>query len=95
MTMFVSKHQGGGDSSDFAKAAFEFQQQQARQTPPVDVEVQREGTIFLFCVQTAAACEWVEDNVRDPLWSGCGLVVEFRYACEIASAMTADGLRLR
>lgn len=32
-------------------------------TPTVDVLVQNEGTIFLFAPLTAAAREWIEENV--------------------------------
>lgn len=60
-----------------------------------DVLVHNEGTVFLFCPLTSQGKEWIAENVRDPQFCGNGLVVvEHRFAREIASAMQVDGLVL-
>jgi hypothetical protein len=60
-----------------------------------DIVVTCEGTIFLFEPLTAAAKHWIDENVQpDAQWFGNALVVEWRYAAELAAAMRADGLVL-
>lgn len=60
-----------------------------------DVTVTREGSLFLFRPETAAAILWIEDHVDPdaPTW-GSAVVVEHRYARELADGMIADGLEL-
>jgi len=59
----------------------------------VDVTVQNEGSIFLFQLETEAAKTWVAEHVSEEatFWCG-GLVVEHRYAGNLAAGMQADGL---
>ena len=58
-----------------------------------DVRVDNQGTIFLFHLQTKAASDWVDEHVQDDAqyWGGT-LVVEHRYAPDLADGMLADGL---
>ena len=64
--------------------------------PLVDVLVQNEGSIFLFRPQTDAAKEWIDQNVSDEAqWFGGGLVVEHRYAHDMAEGMAGSGLTVR
>ena len=60
-----------------------------------DVTVQNEGSIFLFNLNTEAAREWVSEHVSEDatFWAG-SLVVEHRYAANLAAGMQADGLRV-
>mgnify|MGYP001354190035 CR=1 FL=1 len=60
-----------------------------------DCAVESHGTIFLFRLLSEAARRWVCDNVAgDPQYWGGALVVEHRYAQELAHGMSLDGLRL-
>jgi len=60
-----------------------------------DVFVSCEESIFLFTPRTLAAQQWIVENVQpDAQWFGNALVVEWRYAAELAAAMRADGLVL-
>ena len=58
-----------------------------------DVKVENHGTLFLFRLLTDAARDWVEAHV-DPeaQWFGGALVVEHRYARDLAQGMLDDGL---
>ena len=59
----------------------------------VDVRVRNEGTLFLFDLLTDAADDWVKMNVSDESQMyGGALVVEHRYARDIAAGMQSDGL---
>jgi hypothetical protein len=52
-------------------------------------------TLFLFRLNTEKASDWVADNVQpDAQFFGDALVVEPRYARELASGMLADGLEV-
>lgn len=63
---------------------------------PVDVQVSGEGGIFLFEPLTLAAAEWIRENVStEATWYAGALVVEHRYAEELARGMGADGLEVR
>jgi hypothetical protein len=64
-------------------------------TPSSDVLVTNEGTVFAFELLTAAAEEWVEEFVYEPMFLGSTLVVEWRYAEELARGMVEYGLSLR
>ena len=60
-----------------------------------DVEVAREGGLFLFALHTDAARTWVEEHVSDDAtWFGDRLVVEHGYARDLAQGMLDDGLRV-
>lgn len=59
-----------------------------------DVLIRNEGTVFVFCPLTIKAKQWISNNVDDPLWFGCALVVEHRYAWPLAVGMQDDGLVL-
>ncbi len=58
-----------------------------------DISIENHGTIFLFRLNTQAATEWVEEHVQsDAQFFGDALVVEHRYARDLAMAAVADGL---
>jgi hypothetical protein len=58
-----------------------------------DFTVRNEGTILLFYPLTDPAREWLKENVQDDAqWFGDALVVEHRYAGDLAMAMLAAGL---
>jgi hypothetical protein len=58
-----------------------------------DISIENHGTIFLFRLNTQAATEWVEEHVQsDAQFFGDALVVEHRYARDLAAAAVADGL---
>ncbi len=60
-----------------------------------DVRVQNEGTLYLFHLLTDAAQEWVEENVQGEAQLCAGaLVVEHRYARDLANGMLAHGLEV-
>ena len=60
-----------------------------------DVIVRNEGSIFLFQPVTSRARAWIAENVQpDAQWLGDALVVEHRYAIELATAMRDAGLVL-
>ncbi|KKL71260.1 hypothetical protein LCGC14_2096760 [marine sediment metagenome] len=61
-----------------------------------DVEVQAEGgSLYLFHLLTSRAREWVQENVpgETTFWAG-SLVVEHRYAGDLAIGMLDDGLEV-
>lgn len=67
-------------------------------TPPqvVDVLVEGHGSLYLFLLHTDAARSWVDEHVSDDAqWLGEALVVEHRYAADLAVGMNADGLVVR
>lgn len=57
-----------------------------------DIKIRDEGSIVLFDPQTDAAREWIKDNVPEPMYFGKALVVEHRYADDLAQGMISDGL---
>jgi hypothetical protein len=60
-----------------------------------DVLVRNEGTVFLFCLLTPRAKEWIDEHVQsDTRWFGNALVVEHRYAWGLAEGMKNEGLVL-
>jgi len=62
---------------------------------PPDIVVRCEGAIFLFEPLTVAAKQWIDENVQaDARWFGNALVVEHRYAADLAAAMREHGLLL-
>jgi hypothetical protein len=62
----------------------------------VDIEVENHVAIFIFRPLTAVAENWIEENVSregfHPDWPT--LVVEHRYAADLAEGMNRDGLVL-
>jgi len=61
-----------------------------------DISIENHGTIFLFRLNTQAATEWVEEHVQsDAQFFGDALVVEHRYARDLATAAVADGLAVQ
>lgn len=62
---------------------------------PVDVEVTGGGSVFIFNVLTPSARLWVEENVAKGDWNPDfpnSIVVEHRYARDLAAGMEAAGL---
>ncbi len=66
----------------------------AEETEVVDVEVRNEGSIFIFTPLTEAGREWINLHVEatESQWFAGGLVVEHRYAANLADGMAGDGL---
>lgn len=61
----------------------------------MDVKIQNEGGVFLFDLITDAAREWVGEHIPESaLYFGGALVVEHRYALDIATGMENDGLEV-
>lgn len=68
----------------------------AKTKQETDVTVEGGGSIFLFRPHTDAARDWIEQHVQDDAqWIGGGLVVEHRYAHDLADGMLQDGLNVR
>jgi hypothetical protein len=62
----------------------------------IDVTVQNEGTIFLFQPLTEVAKDWIAEHVGgETTYFGSALVVEHRYAGDLARGMVNDGLVLK
>lgn len=61
------------------------------QSDTPDVLVTFDGSLFLFEPRTDAAREWLEEHT-DGQWWGGALVVEHRYAHDLASGLKQDGL---
>ena len=60
-----------------------------------DVAIAPEGTLSLFYLLSPAAEEWVEFNVcGDRRFFAGALVVEHRFADDLARGMSNDGLRV-
>ena len=58
-----------------------------------DFIIQNEGSILLFRPLTDAAREWIEEHLQeDATWFGEALVVQHRYASDLAMGMLAAGL---
>lgn len=59
-----------------------------------DVRIQNEGSILIFYAMTDAAKQWIADHLPEDIqtWGVNGVVIEHRYAPEIAYAMQQDGL---
>ena len=58
-----------------------------------DFSIENHGSIFLFRMNTSAAVEWVAEDVqRDAQFFGDALVVEHRYAGDLAAGIVQDGL---
>ena len=62
----------------------------------VDVTVENHGSIFLFRAQTECASFWIAEHVADDAqFFGGALVVEARYAADLAEGMLNDGLEVK
>lgn len=61
----------------------------------MDARFENHGSLWLVRPLTAAATDWIEDNVFDEaqFW-GNALVVEPRYVEALAEGMTLDGLAI-
>ncbi len=66
----------------------------AEEQEVADVEVCNEGSIFIFTPLTKAGREWISLHVEatEAQWFAGGLVVEHRYAANLADGMVGDGL---
>jgi hypothetical protein len=61
-----------------------------------DVTVENHGSLLLFRLNTDEAREWVDEYVADDAqYFGGALVVEPRYASNLANGMADDGLEVR
>ncbi len=62
--------------------------------PAPDVHVGNHGSIFTFEPRSAAAREWIADNVQSESWQWIGgaLSVDHRYAQDLAQGMLDAGL---
>lgn len=62
----------------------------------IDVQVVNNGSLFAFHLFSESAREWVADNVSDEAqFFGNALMVEPRYAFDLATGMQNDGLEVR
>lgn len=60
-----------------------------------DVSVESHGNIFLFRPNTDRGRNWLTENVSDDAqWFGPALMVEHRYARELASGLIGEGLKV-
>lgn len=58
-----------------------------------DLTVENHGTIFLFRPESDAGRDWLAENTDpDAPWFGDALAVEHRYAHDLATAASNDGL---
>jgi hypothetical protein len=58
-----------------------------------DFSIENHGSILLFRMNTSAASEWVSENVQsEAQFFGDALVVEHRYALDLATGMSEAGL---
>ena len=55
-----------------------------------DVEISNHGSIFLFQPMNTPAKDWLKDNT-DGQWFGSALVVEHRYAEDLAQGLQDNG----
>ncbi len=64
-------------------------------TKKSDVSVTNTGSVMLFSLLTRKAAKWVEENVYTEGWQWMGksaFAVDCRYAPDLASGMSGDGL---
>lgn len=60
-----------------------------------DVQVANHGSLFLFDLLTEGAREWAEIHIpEDATWWAGQLVIEPRYAGDVARGMLGDGLKV-
>jgi hypothetical protein len=69
----------------------------AQLTPQVDVTVANEGSLFTFALETERARQWVAEHVvgETLYFGGNTLIVEHRYAADLARGMINDGLNIQ
>jgi len=62
-----------------------------------DVLVSSVGTLYAFCPLTLQAKEWIDEHVQSKPWQWFGyvLIVEHRFAWELAQGMNDAGLVLQ
>lgn len=62
----------------------------------VDVTISNHGSIFLFQPNTQIAVDWIRENVQteETQFMGHALVVEPRYAEDLAFGMQSEGLEV-
>jgi len=74
----------------------ETKQMAPKNATNLDVHVVNHGSLFAFELLTADAREWVDQNVSDDAqFFGGALMVEHRYAMDLATGMQNDGLEVR
>jgi hypothetical protein len=60
-----------------------------------DFRIENHGSILLFRMNTLAAVQWVTENVQQGIqFFGDALVVEPRYARDLAAGIVTDGLEV-
>ena len=60
-----------------------------------DFRIENHGSIFLFDPQNARGENHLRDNVNEEAqWFGGALVVEPRYAADLAEALQAEGFQI-
>jgi hypothetical protein len=60
-----------------------------------DFRIENHGSIFLFDPQNTSAEDHLRENVsQEALWFGGALVVEPRYARDLAAALQREGFQL-
>lgn len=65
---------------------------QVPEKPVPDYVIRNEGSLYLFSPQNQAAEVHLRDNVSpESMWFGNALVVEHRYAPELARALAEEG----
>lgn len=59
-----------------------------------DFEVSNHGSVWSFTPRTAAAQEWVEENVHLEAWQqlGASFAVDHRFAFDLLAGIAANGL---
>jgi hypothetical protein len=64
--------------------------------PAADFLIENHGSLFLFYPQNPTAEEHIRSNVADDaLWAGDALVVEPRYAVDLAAQLSQSGWIVR
>lgn len=62
----------------------------------IDVIIENLGSLFTFEPLTQMAKDWIDEHVQsDAQWFGQKLVVEHRYAFDLAQGMQSDGLSIK
>jgi len=62
----------------------------------LDMNIDDQGTVYLFTPISQLAKEWIERHLRLEGWQclGSSFAVEHRFAGPLAAGMLADGLRI-
>lgn len=89
----AAKSRGHNSPSFAVSQKSEMENRKGTSVP--DFSVENHSSIFLFRMNTSAAHTWASENVQDDAqFFGDALVVEWRYARDLAAAMSEDGLVL-